>query len=689
MLPILKIIIEDNGHGMDIETILTKWLVPSTDNKQKNSLSRSGKRKVQGKKGIGRYAASILGNEFVMETTDSVSHNKSVIVIDWKQFENDTYQYLDEVPILVESYHSQGQGTKIEILTYDNWNQSERDILIAELRKLIPSKETFLTTDNKFDIYFYIENLDGTYENHEIEPFPSIDIYHYRIIGKVYKKDEKIISSFEYQNVYESIDDKIVIEKEITEISVNDYCGDITFDIRVIDRDNISLNFLKGVYEKEIYGKKISEYTNAELMKVFNEIAGVAVIRENFNVRPYGDKDFDWLNLNKRRVNNPTMRLDSHQISGLITIQNEEISGLEEKATREGLKENEKYEALIKIILSVISEMEQRRFIFRKYRINEEEKAEEKIKKAFELSGLYTQIVNELKKAEVSLQVVNHVSDIIRKAESEKTKQVNNITQALAEQDERIKEIIATYQIQASLGKVVNVVIHEGGKHLMYLRDQPKNIIKWANELEAKINKNTQVTDDDIIQDLINKISSRLQTVKEQADLFVKLFNKLRTIAISKRPHKKDFDLSKTLKTSVEIYENELELYGIKVNIFGSQRIVINGWDVDYIATFTNLIENSIHWLNIANKSHKEILITVNEESDNIEIIYQDNGVGINETYIEGGRIFEVGFSTKSNGTGLGLTIAKEAMQRNNATIEAEPYANGAKFIIKINKTQF
>ncbi len=683
LLPQLKIIVEDDGHGMDLKTIHSKWLVPSTDNKQKNSTSKSGKRKVQGKKGIGRYAASILGNDFLMETTSKETNIKCIVVIDWREFENEKYEFLDEVPILVEAFQSESKGTKIEIITYDIWSNSEVEILIHNLKKLIPSKDS--DSEDKFEIIFYLKDQNKD-DKIKIKPYPTIDLYHYRISGKVYQEEGRIFASFDYENIYESTVEKTVIEKEIIEVPIENFCGEILFDIKAVDRDKLGLDFIKNTYESNLYNKKASEYTNPELLVILNELAGVGIIRENFSIRPYGDKDFDWIGLNKRRVNNPTMRLDSYQISGLITIESEDISGLEEKATREGLKENDKYDALIKIILSVISEMEQRRFIFRKYRINEEERPEEKIKKAFELTGLYTQIVNELNKAQVSLQVVNHVSKIIKKAESEKTKQVNSINQTLIEQEEKINEIIATYQIQATLGKVVNVVIHEAGKHLMYLRDQPKNVISFFNDLEKEINKKLVSQDNTITKNLIEKISSRLQEVKVQADLFIKLFNKLRTIAISKRNSKKQFDLIKAIRTSIDIYEEDIELYNIKLDFSAPMTITLNGWDFDIIAAFTNLIENSIYWLKIANKSDKIIEIYVEDFEDKVKIIYLDNGVGINENYIENQKIFEPGFTTKSNGTGLGLTITMEALQRNNGEINAMPNSNGAKFVVEIYK---
>ena len=58
---------------------------------------------MQGRKGIGRYATAILGNEVFLETNDEAYENTTVY-IDWEEFEKQ--QFLDDVPILIEKYYS-------------------------------------------------------------------------------------------------------------------------------------------------------------------------------------------------------------------------------------------------------------------------------------------------------------------------------------------------------------------------------------------------------------------------------------------------------------------------------------------------------------------------------------------------------------------------------------------------------
>jgi HSP90 family molecular chaperone len=62
-----SIIISDRGHGMSRDTVIHKWMVPSTRDKLDRRVSPSG-RIMQGRKGVGRYAASILGSDLLLET---------------------------------------------------------------------------------------------------------------------------------------------------------------------------------------------------------------------------------------------------------------------------------------------------------------------------------------------------------------------------------------------------------------------------------------------------------------------------------------------------------------------------------------------------------------------------------------------------------------------------------------------
>lgn len=93
----ITITVEDHGHGMSRETVLGAWLVPSTSDKQNRRESPKG-RILQGRKGVGRFAASMLG-EFLEMKTVTEAGEQTRVMMDWKIFENATF--LDEVHVPV------------------------------------------------------------------------------------------------------------------------------------------------------------------------------------------------------------------------------------------------------------------------------------------------------------------------------------------------------------------------------------------------------------------------------------------------------------------------------------------------------------------------------------------------------------------------------------------------------------
>ncbi len=70
-------------------------------------------------------------------------------------------------------------------------------------------------------------------------------------------------------------------------------------------------------------------------------------------------------------------------------------------------------------------------------------------------------------------------------------------------------------------------------------------------------------------------------------------------------------------------------------------------------------------------------------QGNNACIALQDNGPGISEDLRE--QVFEPFFTTRSNGTGLGLAVARAVITAHQGTIELDnDYQNGARFVIRL-----
>lgn len=126
------------------------------------------------------------------------------------------------------------------------------------------------------------------------------------------------------------------------------------------------------------------------------------------------------------------------------------------------------------------------------------------------------------------------------------------------------------------------------------------------------------------------------------------------------------------------------EVKNINIHVSGANDVEFIGdykWESEAIS---NIIKNAIeHTLN-----DKNIYISFKDKSIYTEIIIEDEGLGMSEK--EKNRIFErfyKGSSTNSNNFGIGLSLAKEIITKDNGKIIVKSEVNkGTKFIIRYYK---
>lgn len=650
----ITISVIDHGHGMSSRDIAEKWLVPSTENKKNNRKSPSG-RIMQGRKGIGRYAASILGNSFVMKTS-TADGIENTVSINWSEFAE--VQYLDQVKINVVSEKTdKDPGTSIVIVSNGEesayWNEKKIDKLKFELKKLIAPKEIMGQLD-KFDIVLTVEGFgDIDIKEEKLEAFPIMQFYDYRISGTI-NSDGKGCLKYETQKIQNAI-------VETIELDMNEEtgCGDLSFDIRVYDRDRSSI---EGLINRGLKDPISGRYlTQLEAKQLLNKVNGIGVYRNGFRIRPLGDPEYDWLLLNKTRVQSPSRKIGSDQAVGYVQIQSEELSGLEEKSARDGLKENYAYERLKSITNQVISELETRRFTLRRKlgETREQDKIEKKLNGLYDYTELKKSVDNLLIKENVSNESVEAINKLINEEERKNNQAVEDIRNA-----------IAVYQGQATLGKIINIVLHEGRKPLNYFKNQRDNLEYYHKKFLSN--------HDDKYADKMLEITDGYD---RNGDIFARLFSRLDPLASKKRDTRKVFFAKKMFTDVVAVFEHELKDCSITVEINCSEDRKFYGWEQDFYTVFTNLLDNSIYWINHAGSDKKEITITVEDEQFLID--YQDSGPGISQELIESGVIYEPEFSTKPDGTGLGLAIAGEAAERNSLDLRAIWSESGAHFTLQ------
>ena len=397
--------------------------------------------------------------------------------------------------------------------------------------------------------------------------------------------------------------------------------------------------------------------------QILNESNGVGVYRNGFRIRPLGDPEFDWLKLNEKRVQNPSLKIGSNQVIGYVLIGSEEESDLIEKSARDGLRENNAYKQLQNITDEVIKELEIRRFSFRrKTNLSKPAlKVEKELNRILSFENLKQTVRKKLIGGGMSEKSAEEVIELISREEEEKSQTVEEIRQA-----------IATYQGQATLGKIMNVVLHEGRRPLNYFRNEVPRIDRFINKFKETNNLKN-----------IEEIESIANNTVLNAKAFSDLFIRLDPLAMGKRPAKHKLSIETEISNCFAIFRQQMEDKGIKFEINGDA--IIEAWQQDIAAIFTNLIENSIFWLSAKNNDIRQIMVSIfSEENVLSHIDFRDTGPGIEANLIEDNLIFEPQFSTKPGGTGIGLAIAGEAAERNGLKLMALESTTGAYFRLSI-----
>lgn len=677
---LFKFTIEDFGEGMSLDTIENAWMVPATKYKKNRDFSTTKHRILQGKKGIGRYASAVLGDFLKITTTDLQGYT-TTIEIDWTEF--DRKQYLEEVFIPIQHNKTDTKhGTKIEIyskidLQYNekdsknelnNWTKKQEEALLRELRNLLSPIYKDKQEDD-FRIFLKYEGLNkfGIEDKRaEIEPFPLINLYDYRISGNVDSKGKANLF-YENQNFKDS-NEQILLDI-LPNIPHNELCGNMEIDLRVFDLETESIQELinrgfKDPITNEYVGK-------AQARMAIRDYVGVGIYRDLFRIRPYGDSEYDWLFLNKKRVNNPTLHISTNQIIGFINIESEEKSHLIEKANREGLKENTSYENLKKIINTILKEVETRRYDFRK-NTGRGRKATDNIHNAIKRLFSFDEVSNKisvlLHKSEINPKIIEKVEKVLKDEEKSKDNELK-----------KIEETLIMYQAHAALGKLVEYVIHEGRKPIQIIGSKLNNLIKNIDYFIKNPMDNSKIKNDIIASS--NDSISQLQKLS-------KIFSVLEPLMTKRGERKKEINLYRDIEKNFGLFDEILKQNNISVQVnCDNKNIVFNCREQDFFIIYSNLIENSIYWFNHNTQNDKKINVSLYKRENTIFIDYKDNGIGIQDKFID--SIFDPGFSTKpEGGTGIGLTLVGQAVKRNDGDIEYIKSACGVYFKLTFKLTE-
>lgn len=608
-----KLVISDDGDGMDLEIIKNAWMEPATTFK-KNSTNSNPTRRFTGEKGIGRFASAKLAENLKIITRKK-NDNEVVVTFNWNDYSDDS-KYIDDVKTkwsvrVPELIKSNGTTLELENILF-LWDENKlRELRIALSRLLSPVTpfEDFLI---ELKLPKGFEDLNGLIERPETLNKPD-----YLIKGKIFVNDDPEIF---YYSKAENKETKLDVKKEDFRLSNPlrfTTSGPFSFEFRTWNRDSTSIESL---------AKEINSSTK-NVKKDLDDLSGISIYRDNFRVLPYGNKNDDWLRLDIRRVNNPTLRLSNNQIVGYVSVGLDTNPHLKDQSNREGIIQSQAFEDLKDYIKLLLNEIEIRRYAERP-RESDSEVKKESLFETFSLNSV-TEYIQE------KLPENKEILEVVQKKDSE-----------IQEGVKKVQEVIARYRRLTTLGQLIDVILHDGGNYLL------------------KIDSQTTLMEREILKETIDleKIKKHIHQINDVRENFAQLMRRIEPFGGRKRGRPKNIIVEEVIRNQFLLNHTELKRLAINYTLPETQNTVtIDEAELGII--IMNLIQNSTYWLETVN-NQREIEVQVEKTEDELSIIFSDNGPGVKEGFEE--LVFDPYFSTRPDGIGLGLTILGELISEYN-----------------------
>lgn len=695
------IVIEDDGVGMNRETIEKGWLRPAstlkTDIKnrlreERENAEKSGNigayqaivdqlkkehggRIPLGEKGVGRFATNRLGTNLIIRTKTVGSQEELVLKINWDDFEftdgksknlNSIGVELTKEP-LSRDYGEKDSGTRIIIFggrkdfEFDEEKIKDINKSIMRLNSPNPSPKISNPGFHAFIECPQIEDLEKKEIYEEFVPNFSLEAL---VDG------DGVVSDYSLKFVSPPsvpLPDEEWVEKDY-DLRTSNYTYWKDEQNGLLRKPSCGSFYihLDAWYRVKPW---IDGPDQQEMKDYLSDYGGISIYRDNVIIFPAesGTKN-DWLGLSQRNIKQG-FRISYYNMIGNIELDQSENLDLIDKTDREGLIENQAYNDLSKLVEAVVQNILEVKYISKRdeytnltkgitrdpKKLGEATKASSEI-----IDGIYEHYSIEEDPWQILRKLGNSVQE--RRAGlvnlSESIKNLKKSVEIIEGVQDKLTE-------QAGFGLAAAVSIHE-------LNKIATNFYTGITELinAGKKNQDFQLED--------------LQSTSDSLRSELKRLGPLRTI---RNERAREVKLSQAVNYAFETFKNKLKKNNIKADISLDNDIVVYARYSTLCQVLVNLFDNSVYWLSFVPEERRCIHIKV--ESRKRIVIFGDSGKGIDDAIRP--YLFEAGYSMKIPPSGLGLYICKSYMSAMKGTIYETPspnrlgYIQGAQFTIDFN----
>ncbi len=642
-----QISIEDNGEGMDEETLVNSWMRIGTTIKKRKPYSRKYKRARAGSKGVGRFACQSLANRLVVETVSGTrkKRTKATMVINWRKFTKG--KDIDSVPVRcqIDSVDSSTPtGTKLKLISLKKkFNKSEIQKVLTDIVSLVTPadwiKESLGKKDDSKDPGFKV--------NLEVSEFPELrgDVGT-KFLGSAWGVLRGIITDAKHAKYTFITPDEVFVwewDKEFKHLAGAKYIAHYVLYDQLSD---LPLGM-----------------STRDAMQYGREHGGIRVYMDDFRIYPYGGPGNDWLKLDFDRsrsaseapselkefvkTERPLLSLPRNSnLFGAVFL-SRFLSHIEISTARDKLIENKAYDELSDFVRRGIDWIT---IIHAGERVRKEiESPFKKTKKKKDSVELFKQVTLEIEKDE----------RLDTSQKSELKTRFRTVSKVIKEERKNLNDKVRILRVLASLGTSIAIFDHELGALLDSLNEVRYDLKDYTQYIAKKKQK---------------EFNETLDVFNSWTDNVIELGSLIGLMAGSEaRRTKRPIAVHDAVNNLVKPFNAYLNLKGIRfANQVPKEVHTPEMLEAEFNSIIINLLTNSIKAV-VSGGKRSEISIIAKSTKRKITIDFFDSGVGLDQKHWD--EVFEAFKSLHGPdsrfglGTGLGLTIVRDIVGEYNGTV--------------------
>jgi PAS domain S-box-containing protein len=169
----------------------------------------------------------------------------------------------------------------------------------------------------------------------------------------------------------------------------------------------------------------------------------------------------------------------------------------------------------------------------------------------------------------------------------------------------------------------------------------------------------------------LGEVREALSCVVADADRSGAIIDRIREQIKKAPPRKECFDLNAAIDEVIVLARSVTLRNGVSVQTRLAEGLLsVLGDRIQLQQVLLNLILNAAEALGLVAEGTRELVISTEEDKTGVRVAVRDSGPGIDPEHLD--RVFDAFYTTKSSGTGMGLSICRSIIHAHGGKLWAE-----------------